>query len=138
MKVEVETNVSQVVGSLQRFSDGLLASLAGTLDDQNLFTLGKIQRDQLNFPRKGPTQPHGLRHQSGKLFSSPISTPAKVIGEALESVIGSAVVYAAVHEYGSTKKNIPARAPFQTGLHARVPEYLTAIQGAITDLWATA
>lgn len=138
MKVEIQFDPSGVAEKLQRFHDGLLPTVAGVMNDQNLLTAGHIQRFQLNFPKKGPTQEHGLRHLTGKLISSVITTPPEIIGPAVESAIGSAVVYAPVHEYGSTKKNIPARAPFETGLKARVPEYLTAISESLSNLWDAA
>lgn len=100
MEIKFQSNAEQVAVKIRTFTDAMLPAIAKAMDDENLLTLGVIQRDYLNFPAKGPTQEHGLRHVSGKLFSSPIQSPAEVIGNTIESVIGSAIVYARIHELG--------------------------------------
>lgn len=100
MEIKFQSNAEQVAVKIRTFTDAMLPAIAKAMDNENLLTLGVIQRDYLNFPAKGPTQEHGLRHVSGKLFSSPISSPAEVIGNAIESTIGSAVVYARAQEEG--------------------------------------
>lgn len=58
----------------------------------------------------GP-RPQFLGVRTGRLRSSIIGSPAQKNGNVYTSKIGTNVIYGPVHEYGSSKRNIPAR-PF--------------------------
>jgi phage gpG-like protein len=80
-------------------------------------TAGRIQEHRLS--GRGPFPPalHRLGQVTQQLTRSTRATPAKIQPNAtVVGAIGSSVIYAAVHEFGSRRKNIPARAPFQTGI----------------------
>jgi hypothetical protein len=80
-------------------------------------TTGRIQEQRLS--GRGPFPPafHRLGQVTQQLTRSTRATPAKIqSNSSVVGAIGSSVIYAAVHEFGSRKKNIPARAPFQTGI----------------------
>jgi hypothetical protein len=79
-------------------------------------TAGRIQQNRLS--GRGPFPPalHRLGQVTQQLTRSTRATPAKIQGNSVVGAIGASVIYAAVHEFGSRKKNIPARAPFQTGI----------------------
>lgn len=80
-------------------------------------TAGRIQEHRLS--GRGPFPPalHRLGQVTQQLTRSTRSTPAKIEpNSSVVGAIGAPVIYAAVHEFGSRKKNIPARAPFQTGI----------------------
>jgi phage gpG-like protein len=80
-------------------------------------TAGRIQEHRLS--GRGPFPPalHRLGQVTQQLTRSTHATPAKIQpNSSVVGAIGASVVYAAVHEFGSRKKNIPARAPFQTGI----------------------
>jgi phage gpG-like protein len=96
-----------------------LKGIARGMDKANPNTAGVIQKNFLNFPREGPTQPTGLRHKTGHLFRSVRASKAVITGESVLSAIGSNVSYAGVHEFGfKGTVNVPAhsRKPGKTFL----------------------
>jgi hypothetical protein len=89
-------------------------------------TTGRIQENRLS--GRGPFPPafHRVGQVTQQLTRSTRATPAKIeSNSSVVGAIGASVIYAAVHEFGSRKKNIPARAPFQTGIR----ENLNYIEG---------
>jgi len=99
-EIELNSNAAQVADKLSRFSAEMLSAIAAAMDEQNVQTVSAVQRDRLNFPASGPTRADGLRHRTGGLFESPRNSAARIIGQSIESAIGSNVVYAGAHEYG--------------------------------------
>lgn len=83
-------------------------------------TAGRIQEQRLT--GKGPFPPdlHKLGERTGQLKLRTRFTEARITTNGNESevtgAIGSPVIYAWVHEFGSEKRNIPERAPFRTGI----------------------
>ena len=69
----------------------VLGALAHTMDQQNLFTVGLIQREHLSYPRTGPSVPDGLRLQSNRLRGSIRASKARFASGGIESSIGSNV-----------------------------------------------
>ena len=67
---------------------------------QNNLTVAHADRYYLNFPKQEPPVPIGLRKISGRLQGSVRASEPVIIGDRVESAIGSNVVYAAVHEFG--------------------------------------
>lgn len=91
-------------------------------------TAGRIQQHRLSGLGPFPPALHRLGQVTQQLTRSTRATPAKIeSNSSVVGAIGASVVYAAVHEFGSRKKNIPARAPFQTGIR----ENLNYIGGEI-------
>lgn len=91
-------------------------------------TTGRIQESRLS--GRGPFPPalHRLGQVTQQLTRSTRASPATIQpNSSVVGAIGSSVIYAAVHEFGSPKKKIPARAPFQTGIR----ENLNYIQSEI-------
>jgi phage gpG-like protein len=98
--IEIDPRSRQIMERMQSFSDIALEALREEMDAQNQLSLERISIDRLSFPREGPTQPHGLRLQSGMLRRSMRATPATRDGDHISSDIGSNVHYAALHEFG--------------------------------------
>jgi phage gpG-like protein len=90
---------------------------------------GRIQEKRLTGHGPFPVTEHRLGERTGQLKLRTQATPATVTTEGNESVItgaiGSSVFYAAFQEFGT--KNLPARAPFTTGIQ----ENITYISGEI-------
>ena len=133
----------------------VLGALAHTMDQQNLFTVGLIQREHLSYPRTGPSVPDGLRLQSNRLRGSIRASKARFASGGIESSIGSNVSYAVVHEFGAdvpsrptrsrnkyyAKKHpttkaysMPERRPVRRGIEERADEYTTAFEKTIFKL----
>jgi phage gpG-like protein len=109
------------------------------MDEQNQITIGHIARNRMkgnnNVPF--PVEEHILGVRTARLRGSlPAGLgKARVFERAVESSIGSNVVYAAVHEFGSTKRNIPARQPIYYGVMDKAEDYGHAISEAIVNSW---
>ncbi len=88
---------------------------------------GRIQEKRLTGHGPFPVTEHRLGERTGQLKLRTQSTPATVTTEGNESVItgaiGSSVFYAAFQEFGT--KNLPARAPFTTGIQENIT-YISA------------
>jgi phage gpG-like protein len=98
------------------------------MDKSLAIVAGRIQERRLTGHGPFPVIEHRLGERTGQLKLRTRSTPATVTttGETttVTGAIGSSVVYAAVHEFGSPKKHIPARAPFRTGITENL-KYIT-------------
>lgn len=84
-----------------------LQAMARAMDEQNPLTVSHIQRDYLSFGRGGPSNPSGLRVQSGSLRRSLRASAAVATSGGVRSSIGGNVThrgvnYLAVHEFGAT------------------------------------
>jgi len=81
-------------------SVGLVRAGARAMDQENLLTVSVIQKERLNFPRKGPTVAIGCRIITGRLRGSLRAGRTTIMGDSLVSSIGSNVSYAAMQEEG--------------------------------------
>ena len=101
MTLEIEVS-AEAKAAIARCGNtgGMLSALAREMDRQNALTISHISRKQLSFPKNGPTQPHGLRVQSGRLRGAIWASAARVSGSAITSDIGDNVKYARLHELG--------------------------------------
>lgn len=102
MTLEIEVS-AEAKAAIARCGNtgGMLSALAREMDRQNARTISHISRKQLSFPKTGPTQPHGLRHKSGRLKGAIWASAARVSGSAITSDIGDNVKYARLHEFGA-------------------------------------
>ena len=93
----------------------VMRGIARAMDLQNQLTIAQMTERRLSFPREGPTTLEGLRVITNRLRSSIRATKAVIVGDGVESAIGSNVKYAGVHEFGfSGSVTVPAhqrRAP---------------------------
>lgn len=76
-------------------------AIAKTLDEQNQFTIGVIQRNYLSGPR-----PAHLGVITNRLRSSINAPPARNAWPEINSAIGTNVKYAGIHEFGGTVKRV--------------------------------
>jgi phage gpG-like protein len=78
----------------------VLRGLRDTMDEQNQFTISKIQRYNKG---KGPfpVSQHRLGHVSGFWAKSIHAPKARIVGTSVASSIGSPIEYAAAHEFGA-------------------------------------
>jgi phage gpG-like protein len=81
------------------WTDDVLRGLQRTMDEQNQFTISKIQRYNKG---KGPypVAQHRLGHVSGFWAKSIHAPKARIVGTSVASSIGSPIEYAAAHEFG--------------------------------------
>lgn len=100
LKIELTKEAQETLRAVQTLPEHILEGIAAAMDDQNQQTISHEQQNYLNFPKDEPPVAIGLRHMSGRLIHSVTASKAKVIGQAVQSSIGSNVVYAAVHEFG--------------------------------------
>jgi hypothetical protein len=92
----------------------VLAAIARALDRENELTLGAAQKERLSFPRTSPPTPEGLRVQTNRLRQSLNRAPARIVGGAVISAIGSNVRYFGAHEFGF-QGTVQVRAHVRTG-----------------------
>jgi hypothetical protein len=139
----------------------MLLAIKEEMDLQNQLTISHIVRDNLSFPKDQPPVPIGLRVISGMGRKSVRASSAVVIGQSVESGIGSSLDYMAAHEFGVPAHDVvakgkalrfmigervifrkkvhipalPARAPIQRGIADRAGEYGQGISQAIVEAW---
>lgn len=84
---------------------------------------GRIQERRLTGHGPFPVSERRLGERSGQLKLRTRATPATITGtgqtSTITGAIGSSVRYASYQEFGT--KNLPARAPFRTGIRENVP-----------------
>lgn len=87
---------------------------------------GRIQEKRLTGHGPFPVVERRLGERSGQLKLRTRSVPASIVTtgttSTIEGAIGSSVRYAAYQEFGT--RNLPARAPFRTGIRENIP-YIT-------------
>jgi phage gpG-like protein len=172
IRIQVDSNAAAILARLRRLPAAMLAAIAVALDAQNNLTLGYISATKLS--QRGPTT---LGVISNRLRSSVRVARAVILGQRVESAIGSNVRYAAAHEFGvhetvlvpahkrriiafdryrrtrggrlvqtqsgirgvvrahAMRMNLPARAPFRTGIGERTEDYRAAISAGIVSAW---
>ena len=126
LHVTVTPEARALLAGLETMPDRAMQGIARALDTENVHTVSHIQSDYLSFSRSGPSNPIGLRTQTGRLRQSLHASKTVVRGSNAVSSIGDNVTnkgvnYAAVHEFGAeipphkiTAKNGKALA-FQIG-----------------------
>jgi len=108
ISIQFSPEAQQVLKSLKALPQRLLVAIREGMDEQNLITVSHIQRRYLSYPKTGPSQPDGLRFQSGRYRQTLRSSKAVISGQAVISGIGSNAKsksgfnYPAVHEFGFT------------------------------------
>lgn len=87
-----------LVDALPRIKDKARWSraMAGTMDYENQLTVARIQAGHLS----GPTTDSSLSVRTNRLRGSVRASKAVLLGDRVESTIGSNVKYAAIHEFG--------------------------------------
>lgn len=103
--IEIQMSGDAIAAARQMKDEpGLGRAVAREMDFQNNLTVAQIVQSHLSFPKHGPTQPSGLRAQSGILRGSVRASKATSNGGNATSAIGSNVKYAAIHEFGGVIK----------------------------------
>lgn len=105
-----------------RDTAGVVAALAGALDNQNVLTVAHIHRAYLSFPKHGQPVAMGLRAVSTPGYRGTLHASQTVVsGNGLESGIGSPInkagfSYPALHEFGGsfTKTSKPGAVRLRT------------------------
>lgn len=101
MIILLTDNANDILGRVRDLAErGIGRAIAVALDAENALTVSHIQISRMNFPFPGDTTLEGLRSISGHLKSSVRQTPARIVGDAVISGIGSNVVYMGPHEFG--------------------------------------
>jgi len=101
IQVEINGDAQEYLKTVSNPAKVALA-LAGTMDRENQFTVGHIQKDYMSLPGDGPTAPDGLRVKSNRLRGSLRASKARFGGDGIVSSIGSNVAYAGILEDGGT------------------------------------
>lgn len=157
---QLTPQAQRILNGFKKLPANLRKALVKTMDLQNQFTIGYIQRVKLS--KRGPTT---LGVRTNRLRGSVRASDARVVdGNDIVSSIGSNVSYAGIHEFGGTTRphvirpktakalrwqaggvvffasvvhhpgsKIPARAPFRTGIQERAPQYAAAFSKTIVD-----
>lgn len=86
---------------------GALKAMATAMDEENQYTVSHIQAKYLSFSKSGPSNPTGLRFQTGSARRALRATSTRLESDGLVSSIGGYVTskgvnYLAVHEFGAT------------------------------------
>ena len=103
INIGIDSNAEQACRQLGEFPPPMLRAIAHAMDAENELTKGWIEFQHLTAP--GATAPlpaseHRLRTVSHRLKESMRKSDAVIQGQAVESTIGSNVIYAAPHEFG--------------------------------------
>ncbi len=104
--VSISPQARAILDNLKNAPAKCLEPMAKAMDRENVLTVSHIQRDYLSFSRSGPSNPDGLRVQSGSLRRSLRASKATLGPTGLTSGIGGNVTsrgvnYLAVHEFGA-------------------------------------
>jgi phage gpG-like protein len=95
VELRLSEPAKQVLRDIARFPASMMQAIVGAMDEQNQYTVGTIQRSFLS--RRGKRT---LGVVTNRLRGSVRASEASMNGGRVESVIGSNVSYAAVHEFG--------------------------------------
>jgi hypothetical protein len=97
-KIAISSNAQAVLAQVGAMPAAMAANIALAMDDQNQLTIGHAQVNFLTGPR-----PQKLGVASNRLRSSLNASKAKILGNTIESIIGTNVKYAGAHEHGVDK-----------------------------------
>jgi phage gpG-like protein len=99
--IRLSDEARRVVARYRALPARMLQAVARAMDEQNQLTIGVMVEKRLSFPREMPPTPDGLRVITNTLRKSVLARPVEVgAGGVVRSSIGSAVRYAALHEFG--------------------------------------
>ena len=101
-KINLTPEAEALVANLQAMPANALMAIARAMDQENLITESHIRETRLTGQGPFPVEQHRLGRRTGRLRESLASSPAVISGNQVVSGIGSNVVYAAVHEFGTT------------------------------------
>lgn len=100
LTIELSFEAQAVLRGLTRLPETMRARIAAALDEQNELTVGHIVATKLT-----SAGPRYLNVRTGLLRRSIRKSPARFgSGGAIQSAIGSNVIYAAIHEFGGKTK----------------------------------
>lgn len=100
VRIQLSDQAQQVLARYRALPARMGAAVARALDAENQRTIAVMVEKRLSFPREQPPTLEGLRVITNTLRKSVMAHPAEVSGNAVRSSIGSAVRYAALHEFG--------------------------------------
>jgi phage gpG-like protein len=109
IKIELTKEAQETMRVVRTLPENILRGIAAAMDLENQNTIAHAVQKYLNFPQHEPPVAIGLRHITGRLIRSVNASKATVVGQRVQSAIGSNVVYAAVQEFGyEGEQHIPA------------------------------
>jgi phage gpG-like protein len=98
IEIPITSNAAEVLQKMESLPGVMAKNIATAMDRENQLTIGHAQSKYLSGPR-----PQVLGVRSNRLRPSPSASKAAIIGNAIESIIGTNVAYAGVHEHGIDK-----------------------------------
>lgn len=105
ISIKIDPRIERLAKQLKAFP---FFAVARAIDRQNQFTIAAITEKKLSFPSTTSSATTlaagGLRNITARLKRSIRATKAQVLGDQIESAIGSNVEYAAIHEFGGQTK----------------------------------
>ena len=119
-KIELTPKAEKIVRSLQTLPGRIITAIAGGMDEANQYAVAKIQKDHLTGRGPFPPEEHRLGVVTNRLRGSVWASQATPVSDrAVESAIGSNVVYAAIHEFGGRIRHEPRQMKIRHRLDAR-------------------
>lgn len=109
--------------AIRDFPDELAENVGDAMERSRGVFLKKFQREQLNFPRKGPVQDRGggLRKNTSQLsLSFDGLTKRGDLDSTALNIWSAGVKYAQIHEFGDTFRNIIPRLGFFDAWEAHI------------------
>lgn len=105
--IELTPVAQQLLAAMTDAPARLLPAIAAAMDDENKYAVGHIHEKRMY--GKGPfdVSQHRLGHRTGNLGRSLRATPSRIVGDAVESSIGTNLKYMGIHEFGGTIKFKP-------------------------------
>lgn len=100
--IKLETNAAQIVKQLETMPKRMQGLIKKAMDQQNQEAVGWIQARRLTGKGPFPVSDRRLGVVTNRLRKSLRATKARVVGNRIESDIGTNVKYAATHEFGFT------------------------------------
>jgi phage gpG-like protein len=108
IKIELTESAKKIAAGLPTLPEQMVRAIARGMDQANQLTIAAIQRDHLTGQGPFPPAEHKLGVRTSRLRGSVNATAATVSGSSVTSIIGSNVIYAAIHEFGG-RVHHPAR-----------------------------
>jgi hypothetical protein len=178
--IELTPEAKAVLAGFQTVPVRVLEKMRSAMDDANQLVIGKMSKARFTGRGPFPSGEHRLGIRTHHLYQSIRNSAARISGNTIRSAIGSNIVYAGVHEFGSTasgtstvrsftrkqpsrdvrsprgprggklkvttkgtvtvrsftrrwKHNIPARAPFRTGIEENLEIYRDKLSAAVIE-----